>query len=183
MLAAGANERGLKYLITVKYVDFILFIKKKKVGEKSTYAGQECWWELPPPPSPPAVSHDQGTKVRMLQAARPLGTRVAGQAQDVSPGYCSGCGSAGRRLVLEGCEGSSASAGPPGAKRSPRRCPRSGRFSPCPWLSFPFELVETRSEPSANPASLEPAQTAASLCLQPHPELRTGSVIYVFMLF
>ena len=28
MLAAGANERALKYLITVKYVDFTLFIKK-----------------------------------------------------------------------------------------------------------------------------------------------------------
>lgn len=182
MLEAGANERGLKYLITVKYVDFILFIKK--VGEKSTYAGQECWWELPPPPpSPPAASYNQRMMVRMLQAARPLGTRVAGQAQDASPGYRSVCGSTGRRLVLEGSQGSSAPAGPPGAKHSPRRCPRSVHFSPCPWLSFPFKLVETCSEPSTNPASLEPAQTAASLCLQPHPELRTGSVIYVFMLF
>jgi len=43
--------------------------------------------------------------------------------------------------------------------------------------------MENLGEPSTNPASLEAAQTAASPRLQPHPELRMGSVIYVFMLF
>lgn len=37
MLAAGANERGLKYRIAVKYVDFILFIKKSRKKR------HECW--------------------------------------------------------------------------------------------------------------------------------------------
>lgn len=49
-------------------------------------AGQECWWELPHfPSSPAAVPRDQSVMVRMLQAARPPGTRVVEWVQDASP--------------------------------------------------------------------------------------------------
>lgn len=108
----------------------------------------------------------------MLQDARPVGTRVAGPVQDASPCTAAAAG-AGGMSRLE-CRVKSALAGSLGVKRGSRRCPRSRRFSPCPRLWFPFELVERRSGPNTNPASLETAQTAASPRLQPQPELRMG---------
>lgn len=103
MLAAGANERGLKYRIAVKYVDFILFIKK--AGKKGMNAGQECWWKLPhSPPSPPAVPRGQSMMVRMLQACEAVAYQGGGMGAGCIPQY-----STDRLLVLEGWQGSGAS--------------------------------------------------------------------------
>lgn len=55
-LAAGANERVLKYLVNVKCVHFILFIKK---GEKWPMLARSVWVGLAPLPSPPAMPHNQ----------------------------------------------------------------------------------------------------------------------------
>lgn len=72
--------------------------------------------------------------------------------------YRSVCGSTGRLLVPEGCQGSSTRLNL--LQQSPweSRVALRGAFGLgvfCCWLSFPFELAERLGEPSANPASLE----------------------------